>query len=88
MKLIIAIIRDDDSEDVIHALTSLGYRVTRVSSTGGLLRRGSTTLMVGVGDDAVDHVITIMQEHCSHTSEPGMKRGTLFIITVDRFVQI
>jgi len=88
MKLIIVILRDEDSEPVSQALISEGYRVTRIASTGGFLRRGSTTLMIGVEDNKVDEAIQVVRENCVVTIEPGLKRATLFVLNVDMFTQI
>lgn len=88
MKLIVAILGDQDSELVSQALISDGFRVTKIASTGGFLRRGSTTMMIGVDEDKVDQAIEIVRENCALTVEPGMKRATLFVLNVDRFTQI
>ncbi len=88
MKLIIAILRDEDSEPVTNALVQAGFRATRIASTGGFLRRGSTTLMVGVEDDKVDEAIQQVRENCPPAEEPGIRRVTLFVLKVDRFIQV
>lgn len=88
MKLIIAIIRDNDNEEVSNALLKKGFRVTRIASTGGFLRRGMTTLMLGVEDEKVDEAIQIVDEACSLTPEPGLRRATLFVLKVDYYSQI
>lgn len=88
MKLIIAIIRDDDNEDVSNALIEKGYRVTRIASTGGFLRRGMTTLMIGLEDEKVDEAFEIIDKACSQSPEPGLRRATLFVLKVDRYSQI
>ncbi len=54
MKLIIAIVRDADADNVTQALTTADFRVTRVASTGGLLRRGMTTLLIGLEAEGVE----------------------------------
>ena len=87
MKLIFAILRDPDADPVTQALTTADYRVTRVASTGGLLRRGTTTLLVGVDDDKVDAAIEMMRAKCS-TSGEGEKRMTVFVVPVERFTQV
>ena len=48
MKLIIAIVQDEDSEEVLEALTEENYRVTKLATTGGFLKSGNTTLLVGI----------------------------------------
>jgi uncharacterized protein YaaQ len=88
MKLIIAILRDEDSESISQTLISEGFRVTRIASTGGFLRRGSTTLMIGVDEEKVDPAIEIIRSNCPLSVEPGLKRATLFVLNVDRFTQL
>ena len=88
MKLIIAILRDEDTEQVSQALITGGYRVTRIASTGGFLRRGSSTLMIGVEDEKVDGAIQAVQENLSQSVDLGLKRATLFVLKVDRFTQL
>jgi uncharacterized protein YaaQ len=88
MKMIIAILRDDDNEPVSQALVSSGFRVTRVASTGGFLRRGSTTLMIGVDDEKVDEAIETIRTHVSPSHEPGSRRATLFVLNVEHFAQV
>jgi uncharacterized protein YaaQ len=87
MKMIIAILRDADSDPVTRALTEEHFRVTRISSTGGLLRRGVTTLLVGMDDEKVEAAIKIMKTCCSPAAE-GEKRLTVFVVPVDQFDQM
>ena len=47
MKLIIAIVNSDDSSSVQAALTEEGYFVTKLSTTGGFLKKGNTTFFIG-----------------------------------------
>ena len=88
MKMIISIIRDEDRENVSTALIEDGFRVTRIASTGGFLRHGSTTLIIGVDDDKVDQAIQTIRASCTAITEPGAKRATLFVINVSNFEQI
>jgi uncharacterized protein YaaQ len=88
MKLIITILRDSDSEPVSQALIGEGFRVTRIASTGGFLRRGSSTLMIGVGDERVDEAIEVIRSSAAPPVEPGMKRATLFVLNVENFTQL
>ncbi len=87
MKMIISIIRDSDADAVTQALTSAGYRITRIASTGGMLRRGVTTLMAGVDENQVEAAIQLMKEKCA-PSEKGEKRATVFVIGVEKFSQV
>lgn len=88
MKLIITILRDIDTDPVSQALVSKDFRVTRIASTGGFLRRGSTTLMIGVVDEKVDEAIEIIRKNVSPSEESGMKRATLFVVPVEHYTQI
>jgi uncharacterized protein YaaQ len=88
VKLIIAILRDEDSEPVTYALVEAGFRVTRIASTGGFMRRGSTTLMIGVEEGMVDQAFQIVRERCAPVIDTGARRATMFVLNVDRFVQV
>jgi uncharacterized protein YaaQ len=85
MKLILAVLRDEDTENVSHNLIVAGFRVTRIASTGGFWRRGNTTLMIGLEDDQVDDAVQILRESCAPTTEPGSHRVTLFVLNVAHF---
>ena len=87
MKLIIAIVRDVDSDAATRAQTDAGFRVTRIASTGGLLRRGVTTLLIGVEQERVDACIQALKDACGPAAE-GEKRATVFVVPVDDFTQI
>jgi uncharacterized protein YaaQ len=87
MKMIIAILRDVDSDPVTQALTAGKFRVTRIASTGGLLRRGVTTLLVGVEDEKVDAAIQLLKDNCTPASK-GEKRATVFVVPVEKFEQV
>ena len=88
MKMIIAIIGDHDNERVSQALIEAGFRVTRIASTGAFLRRGSSTLIIGVDDDKVDEAIQVIRERTTSSGEPGVKRGTLFVLNIEQFSQV
>lgn len=86
MKLILAIIRDTSSDSVSQALTSHNYRVTGIASTGGFLRRGKTTLMIGLEDDQVEHALSLIRSAVVSTP-PDQKesRAVIFVLKVDQF---
>ena len=63
MKLILAIINDEDTYYIIDALKEKKYSVTKLARTGGFLRSGNTTLICGVEDEKVDQVISIIEEN-------------------------
>lgn len=88
MKMIIVVIRDEDQENVTTALVKANFGVTRIASTGGFLRRGSTTLMIGVSEEKLEEAIHLIRMNCSVEAEAGTKRATLFVINVTHFEQI
>lgn len=64
MKLVMAVVQDKDSNRLSNALIKAGVRATKMASTGGVLRAGNTTFMIGIEDDQVDHVLEIIQQNC------------------------
>ena len=88
MKMIITIVRDKDDQRVIDQLVTQGHRVTRVASTGGFLRRGNVTLLIGVeGDQQVQAVIDLLEETCS-PADPDQHRATIFVLNAEHFEQV
>lgn len=63
MKLIICIVQDQDSGNLIEDLTEKDFRVTKLASTGGFLRAGNTTLLIGLEDELVDEALEIIKEN-------------------------
>ena len=64
MKLIMAIIQDKDSAILSDELVEANVRATKLPSTGGFLRAGNTTFMIGVEDERVDEVLQIIKTNC------------------------
>ena len=64
MKLIIAIVNSDEAGWLIESLNGGGFSVTKLATTGGFLRAGNATLMIGVDDNQVDDVMEIIREKC------------------------
>lgn len=88
MKLVVAVIHEEDVSPLSQALTEAGFRMTKIASTGGLLRRGSATLLIGVEDDQVEQVLQMLREHCGQQAEPALKQGVVFVLPVERFEQL
>ncbi len=63
MKLIIAIINNDDAHFVNTGLTAEGYQITKISSTGGFLLNGNSTFFIGVSDERVERALEIIKAH-------------------------
>ena len=64
MKLVMAIISDDDAFGLMDALNENGYSVTKLASTGGFLRAGNTTLICGVSEERIGDLIGIIEKKC------------------------
>ena len=60
MKLVLAIVGNDDSGLVSAALSKGGFAVTKLATTGGFLKSGNTTFIVGTDDEKVDQVIDLI----------------------------
>ncbi len=69
MKLIIAIVHDEDSGKLTDKLSKNSIPVTKLASTGGFLRAGNVTLMIGTDDDKVDEVLEIVKSVCKSRKE-------------------
>lgn len=65
MKLIMAIVHSDDSNRLVAVLNNNKFSVTRLATTGGFLRAGNTTLMIGVEEQQVEDVMKIIKDECS-----------------------
>jgi len=87
MKMIILIIKDSEADALTRALTSEDYRVTRIASTGGFLRSGVATLLLGVGDTQVDSATKLIRETIA-MGAPTEKIASLFVVPVERFEQV
>jgi uncharacterized protein YaaQ len=70
MKLIVAVVQDQDAPRLLEKLLVGGYRATRLASTGGFLRQGNTTLLVGAEDEKVDQVLQLVEETCRSREQP------------------
>ncbi len=69
MKLVFAVVQDYDANQLLKAITGAGLRATRIASTGGFLRVGNTTLMIGVQDYEVRKVVRLIDDNCRQRTE-------------------
>ena len=85
MKLVAAIVHNEDAATLVDALLEREYRATRLHSSGGFLKQGNATILVGVEDDAVDEVLEIVRETCHSRTQvvnpmpPIMEPGEFFM---------
>ena len=69
MKLIIAIVNKDDANAVSEALLENGFYSTKLATTGGFLKTGNTTFMVGVDEDKLEDAVSCIKEHSKRRTE-------------------
>ena len=85
MKLIVAIVQDEDTPALTEALVGAGYRFTKVSTTGSFLRTGNTSLLIGVEDAAVQAVMNVLRRTCRRRTQvavpysPALEPGLLYM---------
>ena len=64
MKLVMAIINDEDAFNIMGILNESGFSVTKLASTGGFLRSGNTTLICGCDEDRISNLVGIIEKKC------------------------
>ena len=77
MKLIIAIVQDEDSSRLISHLMNDGFSATKLATTGGFLRAGNTTLLIGVADDKLQTVMNIIEKVCRSRKQIAAQPPTI-----------
>ncbi len=92
MKLVIAVVQDTDADGAVEALITAGFSATRIASTGGFLKAGNATLLVGAEDDRIEEIIGLIKDHASTRTEKiggdvdeRMGGAIVFVTPVDRF---
>lgn len=94
MKLIIAIVNDEFSNKVIRALMKNKVRTTKLSSTGGFLKAGNTTLLIGADDGDIESVVEMIKHECKSVKvkegdqEITVSGANLFIMDIDQYLKI
>jgi len=77
MKLIIAIVQDEDASRLMSGLMNEGYGVTKLATTGGFLRSGNTTLLLGVEEDKYDGAMSIIEKTCKSRKQIATSPSTM-----------
>ncbi len=93
MKMIFVIVKDNETEGLTRTLIDAQYRVTGIASTGGFLRSGVATLLIGVEDTQVDPAIDLIHATLKASAPAGRdehseKRATLFVVPVSRYERL
>ncbi len=73
MKLVLAVVNNDDSAIVTSALTGEGFFVTTLSTTGGFLMSGNRTLLIGTEDDKIQKIKELLAKYCSTRVQKSLK---------------
>ncbi|MCX7624149.1 MAG: cyclic-di-AMP receptor [Thermomicrobium sp.] len=85
MKLVIAIVQSEDADRLVSELVDEGFRVTRIASSGALLRRENASLLLGIEDRDLQRVLSIIRRTCRRRKEvvipyaPAMEPGLLWM---------
>ena len=85
MKLIVSIVHSDDADGLIGALMQKGYRATKISTTGGFLREGNATILIGTEEKTVSELLSIIKANCHTRTQfvnplpPVMEPGELYM---------
>ncbi len=85
MKLVIAIVQSDDAGGLTDLLRDHNYPSTVISTTGGFLREGNATILIGVEKDRIDRLLGLIKENCTTRTQfvnplpPVMEPGELYL---------
>ena len=85
VKLIVAIVHNEDASALVDALLDKEFRATRLHSSGGFLKQSNATIVVGVDDADVDEVMSIVRANCVSRTQvvnpmpPIMEPGEFFM---------
>ena len=85
VKLVIAIVHNEDAGALVDALLEHEYRATRLHSSGGFLKQTNATVMLGVDDQQVDEVVGIIRDNCHSRTQivnpmpPIMEPGEFYM---------
>ena len=85
MKLVVAIVHNEDAGALVDALLEKEFRATRLHSSGGFLKQSNATVLLGVEDAEVDEVVAIVRENCTSRTQvvnpmpPIMEPGEFFM---------
>ncbi|AQP54330.1 hypothetical protein CBF34_03225 [Vagococcus penaei] len=69
MKLVLAIVQNKDSNRLSSEFNAANVRATKLSTTGGFLRAGNTTFLVGIEDDRLDELLEIIKANCQSRAQ-------------------
>lgn len=85
MRLVIAVVHSDDAPGLLEALTRQGHRATRINTAGGFLKESNATILLGLPEERVDEVLSIIQTNCQTRTQyvnplpPVMEPGEFYM---------
>ena len=85
MKLVVAVVHNEDAGALVDALLEREHRATRLHSSGGFLKQSNATVLVGIDDDKVEEVLEIIRANCTSRTQvvnpmpPIMEPGEFFM---------
>jgi uncharacterized protein YaaQ len=85
VKLVVAVVHNEDAGALVDALLEREHRATRLHSSGGFLKQSNATVLVGIDDDKVDEVLEIIRANCTSRTQvvnpmpPIMEPGEFFM---------
>lgn len=85
MKLVVAIVQDQDAGKAVDELIANGFGATRINTAGGFLKRGNSTILTGVEDARANDVIQILRDTCRRVQHEGTgvpSSGIVFVLPV------
>jgi uncharacterized protein YaaQ len=95
MKLVIAVVQNEDADSIVESLLERQFRATRLASTGGFLRRGNTTLLIGVEDHDVETVLDVIRARARTRIRQDSAHGavesaaaTVFVIPLEDYQRL
>lgn len=89
MKLMICVVQNRYRDALERGLKEKNYRMTELASSGGFLKRGSTTFLIGISEEHVEEIKKNMKEICLSVevekgkSKDVSSRYTSFLIDVN-----
>ncbi len=93
-KLVVAVVQKENSDAVVNAVMDAGYRLTRIDTAGGFLRRGNATLLIGVEASRLNDVLALIHANCQPRNEPNpiqqgmpMYGATVFVLNASHFLR-
>jgi uncharacterized protein YaaQ len=85
VKLVVAVVHNEDARVLINALLAHQHRATWLHSSGGFLKQSNATILVGIEDDKVEEIVTLVRENCHSRTQvvspipPIMEPGEFFL---------